>query len=82
MALATSVKGHLSPDPACIISELLWDVTSTERKIILHWINEVLTSDDPGLRISMMKVHGSLGYSVQTQRERGMREGVGRLLVL
>jgi len=33
MVLTTYMKGHLSPDPDGIISELLWDTTSTERKI-------------------------------------------------
>ena len=39
--LATYVKGRLSPGPDGIISELLKDATSTERSIILQWINEV-----------------------------------------
>ncbi len=48
--LSTYVKGRLSPGPDGVISELLRGATSTERRIILHWINDVLTSDEPGLR--------------------------------
>ena len=47
---STYVKGSLSPGPHGVISELLRDATSTERQIILYWINKVLTSDEPGLR--------------------------------
>ena len=56
--LATYVKGRLSPGPDGIISELLKDATSTERSIILQWINEVLTSDVPGHKLSVKEVHG------------------------
>ena len=51
---------HLFPGPDGIIPELLWDVTNTEREVILHWIKEVLTSDEPGLRTSMKEVHGQV----------------------
>ena len=37
--LATYVKGRLSPGPDGIISELMKDATSTERHVILQWIN-------------------------------------------
>ncbi len=50
--LSTYVKRNLSPGPDGVISELLWDATVTERRIILHWINKVLTSEEPGLRLS------------------------------
>ena len=56
--LATYVKGRLSPGPDGIISELLKDATSTERSIVLHWINEVLTSESPGHKLSVKEVHG------------------------
>ena len=56
--LATYVKGRLSPGPDGVISELLKDATSTERSVILQWINEVLTSEDPGLKLSVKEVHG------------------------
>jgi len=56
--LATYVKGRLSPGPDGIITELLKDATSTERRVILCWINEVLTSEEPGLRLSVKEVHG------------------------
>ena len=41
-----------------IISELLKDATSTERSVILQWINEVLTSEEPGRKLSVTEVHG------------------------
>jgi hypothetical protein len=47
--LSTYVKGNLSPGPDGVISELLRDSTATERRIILHWINMVLTSEESGL---------------------------------
>lgn len=53
-----SLVTRLSSGPDGIISELLRDATSTEREVILHWLNEVLASDEPGLRISMKEVHG------------------------
>ena len=56
--LATYVKGRLSPGPDSIISELLKDATSTERSVLLHWINEVLTSEEPGRKLSITEVHG------------------------
>ena len=56
--LSTYVKGNLSPGPDGVISELLRDATATERRIILHWINMVLTSEEPGLRLSLREVHG------------------------
>ena len=56
--LATYVKGRLSPGPDGIISELLKDTTCIKRKVILRWINGVLTSEEPGLRLSIKKVHG------------------------
>jgi hypothetical protein len=56
--LATYVKGRLSPGPDGIITELLKDATSTERRVILCWLNEVLTSEEPGLRLSVKEVHG------------------------
>jgi hypothetical protein len=56
--LATYVKGRLSPGPDGIISELLKDTTSTERSIILQWIHEVLTTDNPGHKLSVKEVHG------------------------
>jgi hypothetical protein len=37
---------------------LLKDATSTERSIILQWINEVLTTDNPGHKLSVKEVHG------------------------
>ncbi len=55
--LSTYVKGNLSPGPDGVISELLRDATATERRIILHWINKVLTSEEPGLRLSLREVH-------------------------
>jgi hypothetical protein len=55
--LATCVKGRLSPGPDDIISELLKDDTSTERSVILHWINEVLTSEEPDRKLSITEVH-------------------------
>ncbi len=54
----TYVKRWLSPGPDGIISELLKDTTSTGRRVILYWINRVLTSEDPGLRLSIKEVHG------------------------
>ncbi len=71
----TYVKGHLSPGPDVIISELLKDTISTERRVILHWINGVLTSEEPGLRLSMKEVHGLVALlhkasdSTRTSRE-------------
>ncbi len=56
--LSTYVKGNLSPVPDGVISELLRDATVTERRIILHWINMVLTSEEPGLRLSLREVYG------------------------
>ena len=44
--------------PQDIISELLKDATSTERRVILQWINEVLTSEDPSRKLSVREVHG------------------------
>jgi hypothetical protein len=56
--LATYVKGRLSPGPDGIISEFLKDATSTERIVILQWINEVLTVEEPGRKLSVTEVHG------------------------
>ena len=56
--LSTYVKGHLSPGPDGVIMELLKDDTCTERKVILLWINDVFTSEDPDLRLSVKEVHG------------------------
>ena len=56
--LSTYVKGRLSPGPDGVITELLKDTTCTERKVILLWINGVLTSEKPGLRLSVKEVHG------------------------
>jgi hypothetical protein len=56
--LATYVKDRLSPGPDGIIFELLKDATSTERRVILQWINEVLTSEDPSRKLSVREVHG------------------------
>ena len=56
--LSTYVKGRLSPGPDGVITELLKDATCTERKVILLWINDVLTAEKPGLRLSAKEVHG------------------------
>ncbi len=53
-----SITRRLSPGPDEIISELLKDTTSMERRVILHWINGVLTSKEPGLRLLIKEVHG------------------------
>ncbi len=44
--LSTYVKGHLSPGPDGVITELLKDATCTERRVILLWINDVLTTEE------------------------------------
>ena len=56
--LSTCVEGRLSPGPDGIISEFLKDDTCTERKKILLWINGVITSEEPGLRLSIKETHG------------------------
>ena len=58
LGLVTYVKGHLSPGPDDIITEFLKDTTCTERKVILHWINGVITGKDPDIRLSVKEVHG------------------------
>jgi hypothetical protein len=54
----TYVKGRLSPGPDGIISKLLKDTTSTKQSVILQVINEVLTSEEPGRKLSVKEVHG------------------------
>jgi hypothetical protein len=56
--LATYVKGLLSPGPDGVITELLKDSTCTERRVILRWINGVLTAEESDLRLSVKEVHG------------------------
>jgi hypothetical protein len=56
--LSTYVKGNLSPGPDGVISEILRDGTDTERRIILQWINEVLTLEESGFRLSLREVYG------------------------
>ena len=56
--LETYVKGRLSPGPDVIISELLKDTTSTEQNVTLRWINEMITSEEPGRKLSVKEVHG------------------------
>ena len=43
---STYVKGRLSPDPDGVITELLKDATCTERRVILLWINGMLTTEE------------------------------------
>jgi hypothetical protein len=82
--LATYVKGRLSPGPDGIISELLKDTTSTEQSVILQWINEVLTSEEPGRKLSTKEVHGLVALlhkgGGSTDRAENYRPRQGRKL--